>query len=152
MFCNHTMGPSLSFSPTEQLTLFLRLYSRSHHCTQKLGKVHCIFTRKTKGVNTMVRNENPNTVFSIFACLFRGSCAQSGRATSVVMQYGSVFTFHQQDLWLSTAYVSTCDLQLSLDRQYTQAAYHNLQSCFPTSTQIPLVPKSFHFFILFPFG
>lgn len=73
------MGPFLSFSLTEQLTLFLRLYSHSHHCTQKLGKVHCIFTRKTKGVNTMVRNEDSNTVFSIFACLFSGSCAQSGR-------------------------------------------------------------------------
>lgn len=79
LFFNHTMGRSLSFSPTEQLTLLLRLYSCSHHCTKVEQGPLYIHKEKTKGVSTMVRNEDSNTVFSIFTCLFRGSCVQCGR-------------------------------------------------------------------------
>lgn len=133
IICKHTMGPSLSFTLTRQITSHW-LDSHSGQCAWKLGKVHITFTRNWKVViSTTVINENVNPVSNIFVSLFKNSFAWSWVGRSGVLEITSAIStitdlhISPSAFWLSLTtpllfFSSHCHQQfthsLSKDRLY----------------------------------
>lgn len=74
--CKHIMGTAFSFPLIDNDYSMLLLCSLCASVYKKLGKAHCMLTRKWMvKINALARTENSNSVSNIFCHLFKASFA-----------------------------------------------------------------------------